>query len=134
MDIFLSINNRQEVLQLPVVPTTFMVSGPMKNNEFETIGQGDLNLIGLRGLRTISLSSFFPSKRYSFSTNNVRIGYQYVTLIESWMQRRLPIRLVITSTSINWAVSIEKFDYGKNDRTGDIYYTLDLKFFPMVQV
>jgi len=134
VDIFLSINNREEVLQLPVIPSKIDVTSPQKNETYQNIRQGDLKLIGLEGLKSISLSSFFPNQEYHFLRDRTYKGWEYVNIIERWKKRRMPLRLIITDTPINWAVSLEKFTYGVRDGTGDVYYTIDLDFFPFIKV
>jgi len=55
-------------------------------------------------------------------------------MIEAWKVRRVPIRLIITDTPINMACSIETFEYGPQDGSGDIYYTLELSEFKFVNL
>lgn len=132
MDIFISINNREQVIQLPIIPEEFKVKSPQKNEVYETISKGDLKLIGLRGLKAISISSFFPTKPYPFARDKTYKGWQYVNMIEAWKERRVPIRIIATGTPINLAMAIENFEYGPQDGSGDIYYTLDLEEFKFV--
>lgn len=132
MDIFLSINNREGVIQLPIVPSEFVVKSSNKNSLFETVSSGDLKLIGLRGLDSISISSYFPVKKYSFARSNALMGWEYVKVLKYWIKRREPIRIIISDTTINMAVAIEKFEYGVRDGSGDIYYTLELEEFRFV--
>ncbi|SDJ76182.1 hypothetical protein [Salimicrobium halophilum] len=134
MEIYLSINNREEVMQIPVLPPEFKINDPQNNDTFTTIRQGDIKLIGLEGLKSFSLSSFFPNKEYYFSQNNEMFGWDYVETIERWKKRRLPLRLIITGTPINWAVAIDSFEYGTQDGTGDIYYTMTFTDFPFIRV
>lgn len=133
MDVFLSINNREEVLQLPVVPSGFKVNNPHKNNTYETISQGDIKLIGLEGLKSLSIASFFPMKDYYFLRDRTYKGWEYVEMIERWKKRRIPIRLIITETPINWAVSLEGFTYSVDDGTGDLKFNMDFEFFPFIR-
>ncbi|QPQ30979.1 hypothetical protein [Lysinibacillus sp. JNUCC 51] len=134
MDIFLSINNREQVIRLPIVPSEFKVSSPMTNEVFTTVNQGDIKLIGQRGLKAISISSFFPKRHYSFSRDRTYEGWKYVNIIESWIDKRVPIRLIITSTPINLAMTIENFEYGPQDGSGDIYYSLSLSEFKFIKL
>ena len=46
LDIYLSVNNREQVLHLPVLPPEFSVTKPQANETFETVTQGQLKLIG----------------------------------------------------------------------------------------
>lgn len=134
MDVFLSINKREQVIQLPIVPSEFKIPSPMNNETYTTINQGDIKLIGQRGLKSITIESFFPKNHYSFSRDRAYTGWEYVETIESWIDRRVPIRLIITDTPINLAMTIENFEYGPQDGTGDIYYTLALEEFKFIQL
>jgi len=134
LDIFLSINNREQVIKLPVVPPQFRISTGMKNQVYETISQGEIKLIGLPALSGVAMESFFPVKDYSFVRDRTYSGWEYVEIIEAWKARRIPIRIIITETPINMAVSIERFDYGIQDGSGDVYYTLELSEFKFVKL
>lgn len=134
MDIFLSINNREQVIQLPIVPSEFVISSPINNEKFTTINQGEIKLIGQRGLKLLKIESFFPKNHYSFSRDRSYVGWEYVETIESWIERRMPIRLIITDTPINLAMTIENFEYGVQDGTGDIYYSLTLEEFKFIRL
>lgn len=130
MDIFLSINNREQVIQLPIVPAEFKVVSPNKHEVYTTINQGDMKLIGQRGLKSLVIASFFPSKVYPFNRDNTYKGWEYVEILESWIDRKLPIRLIVTNTPINMLVTIDEgFEYGPQDGSGDVYYSLPLSQF-----
>ncbi|WDV47144.1 hypothetical protein PV797_05430 [Clostridiaceae bacterium M8S5] len=134
MDIFLSINNREEVIKLPVLPTEFKTNSSMKNQSYETISQGEIKLIGTESLKTISIQSFFPNKEYEFARDDKYKGWEYVELIEDWKKKRIPIRLTITNSLINMPCTIESFEYGLQDGSGDIYYTLSLSEFKYIDL
>lgn len=134
MDIFLSINNREQVIKLPVVPPSFEIQSPNNNETYNTISQGDIKLIGLSGLKSISFSSFFPVKDYPFLRDKTYKGWEYIQKFEQWKEKRIPIRLVITETPINMACTIENFQYGIKDGPGDVYYTLALSEFKFVKL
>lgn len=125
MDIYLSVNNREQVICLPVLPSEFTVSKPLSNEVFETVTQGELNLIGKSKLKSISWSSFFPSKDYPFLRDKSNTAFGYVYLLDTWYSQKLPMRLIITETPINMACTIEDFSYTiKKD--GDMYYNITL--------
>ena len=133
MDIFLSVNNREQIVQLPVVPSEFTITKPRKNDTFETATQGDLKLLGPEGLRGIVINSFFPVRDYPFLRSRAYKGFEYVYIIDTWLAAKLPIRLIITDTPINMAVTIDNFEYTvKQD--GDLNYTLECVSFPMPNV
>ncbi|MBM7577665.1 hypothetical protein [Jeotgalibacillus terrae] len=132
MDIFLSINNREQVIRLPIVPEEFEIKLPYNNETFNRLDQKALRLIGLEGLKTITLQSFFPNRYYSFARDQTYRGFEYIEIIEAWMARRVPIRLIITDTPINMAASIDEITYTPRDGSTDVYYTLSLSQFNFV--
>jgi len=134
LDIFLSINNREQVIKLPVVPSEFKVSTGMNNQVYETISQGEIKLIGLPTLSSITIESFFPARDYPFARDQSYTGWEYAGIIEAWKERRVPIRIVITETPINMAVTIERFEYGVRDGSKDVYYTLELSEFNFINL
>ena len=77
MDIYLSVNNRAEVLRLPVLPLEFTVSKNRNNEVFETVSQGQLNLIGTQALKKISWSSFLPNRDYPFLRDRSDTAFGY---------------------------------------------------------
>lgn len=133
-DIFLSINNREQVIQLPVIPEKFMINRGMSNSEYESISQGQLKLIGQPKLKAITIDSFFPVKDYPYLRDRKYRGWEYVSMIESWEDRRIPIRLIIADTPINMACAIDDFDYGIQDGSGDIMFSLALSEFRFVKL
>ncbi|PIJ97858.1 hypothetical protein [Lysinibacillus sphaericus] len=134
MDIFLSINNREQVIQLPIVPSEFKIASPLNHETYTTINQGDIKLIGQRGLKSLTIDSFFPSKVYPFSRNNKYFGWEYYEIIQSWIDRRVPIRLIISNTPINIPVVIDNFEAGVKDGSGDVYYSLALSEFKFINL
>ncbi len=133
--VYLSINNNEEVIIFPVSPEEYEPHSPWNNREVVGLKQS-LNLIGNKGLITIELKSFFPVRDYPFLLNRSMWGTEYVSTIERWRQRRLPMRLIITKeseTDVNIPVTIEDFSY-KTGKDGDVYFTLYFKEFSFVRV
>lgn len=132
MDIYLSVNNGKTVMVLPVMPSEFEISKPQNTSVFETVSKGELQLIGEPKLKSISFSSFFPIRDYPFLRNTTMKGWEYVDLIDSWIEQKLPVRLVISDTPINMAVAVKDFSYSiKSD--GDLWYSLDLEEFNLLE-
>lgn len=134
MDIFLSINNREKVIQLPVLPAEFAVQSAQQNEIYQTVSIGEINLIGNKALKTIAWSSFFPAKRLSYSKNKTMFSWDYVRELETMRERKLPFRLIITDTLINMPVTIDSFEYGMKAGTMDIQYSIELKEFRFLEV
>lgn len=131
MDIYLSVNNREQVLCLPVLPSEFTISKPQSNEVFDTVTQGQLKLIGRPSLKSISFSTFFPIRDYPFLRDRSMKAWGYLELIDTWILKKLPIRLIITETPINMACCVDDFSYTiKKD--GDMYYSITLSEFKLV--
>ena len=60
MDYYLSFNNNEERLRLPVIPSSFEISIPHQNTTVNITNLGEINLIGKTGLATMTIESFFP--------------------------------------------------------------------------
>lgn len=132
MDIYLSVNNRAEVMPLPVIPPEFTIVKPQSTEKFETVSKGELQLIGTPKLKGITIESFFPVRDYSYLKNRDMWGWDYVNKIDEWISQKLPIRLIITDTLINMAVAVTNFEYTiKSD--GDLWYTLTLEEFNLLE-
>lgn len=115
-------------LRLPVLPPEYTVQSTQNNTVVNVVALGDVVLTGRRGLRSIAFSSFFPA-RYDASFcefTNIKTPKTYVELIEN-MKRAGAVKLIITGTSINFRCTIESFEWGENDGTGDIDYALTLQ-------
>lgn len=133
MDIFLSVNNREEVLQIPVMPPSFTISKPQTTEKFETVSGEEILLIGKAKLKSISIESFFPIRKYPYlhhTYNPDMWGWDYVNMIDRWIEQKLPIRLIITyessDTPINMPVAVTNFEYTvKTD--GDLWYKIDFE-------
>lgn len=118
---------KKERLRLPITPFFDIQGG--NNNSTENLNEvGTVNLAGKPGLRTLSISSFFPSKEASYleSSDVILNPYYYYDKIYAWSRETEPIRLIITGTPYNFEVLIDNFTGGETDGTGDVYYTLDL--------
>jgi LysM repeat protein len=124
MQIWLS--QGKEKLRLPVLPSGFEATVTQMNNSVNVVSLGEINILGKRGLKTIPLSSFFPSKEYGFvQYTDFPKPYECVDLIETWLDN--PIHVIITETNINMDATIEQWRYSEQDATGDVYYSFDLK-------
>ncbi|WNF07482.1 LysM peptidoglycan-binding domain-containing protein [Brevibacillus borstelensis] len=82
-------------------------------------------------MRGFSLSSFFP-RDYNPSYceyEAIPSPWDAVQTIDTWAKSRRPVRLTVTGTPINYAVTIRSFpiDPERAGSPGDIYYDLTLK-------
>lgn len=120
----------KQYLRLPVTPSNFNIS---KGNRIEVVNiteLGDLNIVGTTTLGTLKIDSFFPANIYPFSlkdTINITNNYSYIDFFKDCITNKYILRFIITATNINLEVVVEDINYGENDGTGDIYYTLTLR-------
>lgn len=134
MEFHLSWQNNTEMFMLPITPSKFELTNPHINKVVNINELGDINLIGKRGLSEITIESFFPNQNYYFCKTTPLEPQTYIDMILKWKNSNKPIRLIITDSNINIAVSIENFIYGKRDGTGDLYFTLELKEYRFLKV
>lgn len=87
---------------------------------------GEVTLRGKRKLQQISFSSFFP-RQYDSGYCDVR-SKSPITMVKKVekMKRAGSVKLIITGV-LSMKVTIESFEWGENDGTGDISYTLSMK-------
>jgi LysM repeat protein len=114
-------------MQLPVLPESFEVSSSQNNETVNVHSVGEVNLLGQSNLDTIEIKSEFPSSERSYADTNFNDPWDYVKTLRSWKEGRKTPVLQVTSTDIDWNVSIDTFTYGESDALGDINYTLSLK-------
>lgn len=136
MDIIVSANNNETVLTIPVIPEKMpeMVQ-PYKNSTFDAVNQ-EINLIGTKGLRTVTLQSFFPvNKNYPFQRpGSEKDGWKYVAFFNKYADLRVPIRMVWLDgfdEISNMAYTVESCTFQIN-KVKDIDYTIELKEYRFV--
>lgn len=114
-------------VRIPVLPSEYTVTSEQENTSVTVCNLGEINLLGKQKLRSISFSSFFPSY-YDSGYCDYRSDKpkKLVERIEK-MKRAGRVKLTITGTAINMYVTIESFEWGESDGTGDVNYTLNLK-------
>lgn len=117
-----------EAVVFPVNPPSFDVSNDYKHTVVNIQNLGDINMLGKRGLASIKFSSFFPANDYDFvQMLNLQAPYVYVRAIKKMAESSQPCTLSITGTDVSTPVTIDGFDYGEKDGTGDVYFSLNLR-------
>lgn len=138
MDIVFSANNREEVLVLPFVPLDITVDEPQNNTTFSGLSF-EINLIGNIGLRTLTISSFFPERSYPFANAQAPIGASaYVDFFRKWRTEKVPLRVVWTDNDgaeiLNMACTIDTFTRQPASKSGRIAYDLTVREYQFVVV
>ncbi|MDQ0154907.1 LysM peptidoglycan-binding domain-containing protein [Robertmurraya andreesenii] len=138
IEFWLSFNNGAERLRLPVNPESINVSSPFGHSDINIAQLGEYAIVGERGLKEYSFTSFFP-RDYNpvyCEYNGFPAPWTFVETLERWRDTRRPMRLTITGTPINEAVTIREFTYtpDKAGGPGDIYYELRFKEFRFIEL
>ena len=126
--------NRSQAITLPVNPLSFEISQGQVNQTVTLLNMGEVNLLGNRGLITVSFSSLFPASPSPLARYADREPEEYISQLQKWKNRKKTVRLIIGGTDINFAASIERLatTYKEGDR--DVYYTLELKEYRQLDV
>lgn len=129
------IYSEEEKLRLPVPPASFELQTGNNNTTVNVNSAGEVNIIGKKKLDSLSFSTFFPSKNYTFCQyNNFPAPYECVEMLKKWRDSGKPIRIIITDTDINHTVSIEGFNYGEKAGSRDVEFSLSLKEYRFLKV
>lgn len=122
-----------EKLRLPVPPAQYDVKRALNNSTVDVEGLGEVSFIGKPKLAELPIvETFFPNHNYPFCQYSpVPSPKECTDLIEKWMLSGKPIRYIVTG-AINTECTIESFEYGKRDGTGDVYFSLELKEYKVI--
>lgn len=113
-------------LILPVTPESFEVGAGIKIETVNIHALGDLRIAGYPTLDNITISGFFPARRYRFAITDDVQPYTLVAQFKAWAASRSVVRFLVTGTDVNLPVLVETIRYGERDGSGDVYYTLTL--------
>jgi nucleoid-associated protein YgaU len=132
----LSYDNGAGRLRLPVNPASIKIADTHGFQDVQAAQLGEITVIGNRALSDISFSSLFPrdyDPAYCAYTP-MPDPWRCVDLIQRWMRSKKPIRLTVTGTPINYAVTIRSFniDPERGGSPGDIYYDIAFKEYVFV--
>ena len=122
-----------ERVRIPVLPSSYTITSEQDNTSVIVCNLGEVTLRGKRKLQQVSFSSFFPM-HYDASYCDVRSKspISMVNKIEA-MKQAGSVKLIITGI-LAMKVTIESVEWGENDRTGDIAYTLTMKEYRTVSI
>ena len=136
MEIWLKLDDKNiKDFRFPIVPNDYDFETSNIINSSNITKSGEVGFYGGDNLSPLEISSFFPSKNYSFCQySDFPKPLECVAYIKKLMKdKRIP-RLIYTDTDINIPVLIESFNYGRKDGTQDIYFTLKFKEYRKIEV
>lgn len=119
------LKNGNKSIQLPIRPESFSVTFENTHQTVNVQTKGDVTILGKKGLKTYAFESFFPENDYPFADYaKDRNPWEYVKEILKWQET--PIQFIATKTKLNKKVIIKSFQFGEEDGTGDIKYSLTM--------
>lgn len=133
----LSFNNGAERFQLPVNPPSISITDTHGYQDVTAAQLGEYTVIGKSMLSEFSFSSFFPRDFNSSycARSPLPDPWDCVKTIQRWVASGQPMRLTITGTPINYAVTVRSFTYDpeRGGSPGDIYYDITFKEYVFVK-
>ena len=102
---------------LPVTPASFKVGRTYNNSTLNINAIGEINMLGKRGLQTLSFEGFFPAQKYEWSETNETNSYNLVRKIDGFATSGKPCKISISNTSISMYCTIESFNQDEHDGT-----------------
>ncbi|MFQ9505395.1 MAG: hypothetical protein ACLRZ2_00235 [Veillonella sp.] len=102
---------------LPVTPASFKVGRTYNNSTLNINAIGEINMLGKRGLQTLSFEGFFPAQKYEWSETNETNPYNLVRKIDGFATSGKPCKISISNTSISMYCTIESFNNDEHDGT-----------------
>ena len=104
----------------------------MSNTTVTVHGFGEINLKGKRGLKEITLASFFPGQEYDFAQDTYKEPYEnYIKKIKALFESNETVHLIITGTDIDGFFTIDSWQYGHEEKNSDVAYSMTLKEYRM---
>ncbi|MGB6128819.1 MAG: hypothetical protein WBG30_08720 [Psychrilyobacter sp.] len=117
----------EAVLQLPYVNEKIEVSESLNTEEFETVEGKTLTLVGETGNRSLSINSFFPTKRYKWLSLNSKLSTECLDFFR--INRKKVLRIVYVDgeeTLCNMLCTISNYTVAPKSN-GDYNYSLEIK-------
>jgi len=128
------LKQNENSFRFAVIPAEYELSSTSNNTPININALGEINLLGKRNLKTVSLASFFPKQNYYFCQySGFPSPMESVKIIEE-MKNKGVLRLTMTGTPVNMECTIESFAWGENDGTKDINFTIEFKEYRKVKV
>ena len=119
--------NDDDILRFPITPEEvgLELSSEIKTEKIN--GLGEVSLFSGRNLKSANITGFFPNQLYSYCNySDFEKPYEYVRMIEKWLNEGTKLRYIVTDTDINIQVVISSFNYSEKDGTGDVYFDISL--------
>lgn len=138
MDIYIKNEKEKQEFHFPVNPIDNIVVERKK--QYETvniidIGEADIPSLGTN-LKGISFNTLLPKQYYSFCKySSLPDVDESIKKLDTWMNQKDPVRLIITEFDFNNLVIISDFSYEERaGETGDKYISIGFRIYKELKV
>lgn len=121
----ISLSSELAAVVFPVLPSELMVSVNTNHGTVNINNFGDYLMMGKTGLKTLTLSGFFPAQDYPFAMMGLA-PYTYIAQLETMRTGDSVCQLTVSDTPLSMPCLISSFKFGEKDGSGDVYYELGL--------
>ena len=121
----ISLSSESAAVVFPVLPSELMVSVNTNHGTVNINNFGDYLMMGKTGLKTLTLSGFFPAQDYPFAMMGLA-PYTYIAQLETMRTGDSVCQLTVSDTPLSMPCLISSFKFGEKDGSGDVYYELGL--------
>ena len=121
----ISLSSESAAVVFPVLPSELMVSVNTNHGTVNINNFGDYLMMGKTGLKTLTLSGFFPAQDYPFAMMGLA-PYTYIAQLETMSTGDSVCQLTVSDTPLSMPCLISSFKFGEKDSSGDVYYELGL--------
>ena len=128
----ISLSSESAAVVFPVLPSELMVSVNTNHGTVNINNFGDYLMMGKTGLRTLTLSGFFPAQDYPFAMMGLA-PYTYIAQLETMRTGDSVCQLTVSDTPLSMPCLISSFKFGEKDGSGDVYYELGLMEYRYVE-
>ena len=130
--ITISLSSDTATVVFPVLPSELMVAVNTNHGTVNINNFGDYLMKGKTGLKTLTLSGFFPAQDYPFAMMN-RTPFTYIAQLETMRTGYSVCQLTVADTPLSMPCLISSFKFGEKDGSGDVYYELGLMEYRYVE-
>ena len=123
--ITISLSSDTATVVFPVLPSELMVAVNTNHGTVNINNFGDYLMKGKTGLKTLTLSGFFPAQDYPFAMMGLA-PYTYIAQLETMRTGDSVCQLTVSDTPLSMPCLISSFKFGEKDGSGDVYYELGL--------
>lgn len=127
MEIYLSTLDRKNIFKFPFIESkNVSFNNPLNSETFENSFGKELTLIGEEKLKTISINSFFPHKRYRWLPFLSFLAPECLAFLTKYRKSILKVTVILSETSFSYPCIIKDFTWKKKSNK-DIDYSITIE-------